>query len=204
MFYYLNGKLALAEPNTAVLDCGGVGYRLTVSGSTLGHLAGKLNAEVRLYTYLAVREDGIELFGFFELAERHAFEMLLGVSGVGPKAAISVLTLLSPAALSVAVATEDKKAISKASGIGPKTAARIILELKDKIAKELSADMSDTDDTGTGALPAESGIFSDALNTLLVLGYSRPEGISALHGLDTEQLGLEETVRAALRRLSQV
>ena len=125
MFYYLNGKLALAEPNTAVLDCGGVGYRLTVSGSTLGHLAGKLNAEVRLYTYLAVREDGIELFGFFELAERHAFEMLLGVSGVGPKAAISVLTLLSPAALSVAVATEDKKTISKASGIGPKTAARI-------------------------------------------------------------------------------
>ena len=204
MFYYLNGKLALAEPNTAELDCGGVGYRLTVSGSTLGHLAGKLNAEVRLYTYLAVREDGIELFGFFELAERHAFEMLLGVSGVGPKAAISVLTLLSPAALSVAVATEDKKAISKASGIGPKTAARIILELKDKIAKELSADMSDTDDTGTGALPAESGIFSDALNTLLVLGYSRPEGISALRGLDTEQLGLEETVRAALRRLSQV
>ena len=137
MFYYLNGTLVHTDPNTAVIDCGGVGYRLTISGSTLGHLAGKLNTEVKLFTYLAVREDGMELYGFSDLKEKTAFEMLIGVSGVGPKAAVAILTLLSPDRLSAAILSEDQKAISRAVGVGPKTAARVILELKDKVSKQI-------------------------------------------------------------------
>lgn len=201
MYYYLNGTLVYADLNTAVIDCSGVGYRLTVSGTTLGHLAGKLNTEVRLYTYLAVREDSVELFGFYDQNEKTAFEMLIGVSGVGPKAAVSILTLLTPDQLTSAILCEDQKTISKANMVGPKTAARVILELKDKIAKQLSVASSSA---SVADIPTDqtSAVLSDAMNTLLVLGYSRPEATAALRGLDTGNAGVEDIIRQALRRLA--
>ena len=138
MFYYLNGNLEYRDATTCVIDCGGVGYKLTVSLVTSDLLVNKMNQKVKLFTHLAVREDGIELFGFGTNEERTCFNQLIAVSGVGPKAAMSILSTLSPDRFSLAVCSEDVKAISKAPGIGTKTAQRIILELKDKISKDNS------------------------------------------------------------------
>ena len=136
MFYYISGTLAHKSMGFAVIDAGGVGYRMTVSQNTYDKLPLAGNP-AKLYNYLAVREDGIELFGFYDETELSSFQMLITVSGVGPKAAMSILSLLTPEKFALAVCTEDTKAISKASGIGPKTAARIVLELKDKLMKDI-------------------------------------------------------------------
>ena len=136
MFYYISGKLAMLMPGFAVIDAGGVGYRLSISQNTYDSLprsAADAEKVVKLYTWMAVREDDVELFGFASETELSSFKMLLTVSGVGPKAALSILSLLTPEKFALAVCTEDKKTIAKANGVGPKTAARIILELKDKL-----------------------------------------------------------------------
>lgn len=203
MLYYLNGTLAMTELNTAVIDCGGVGYKLTISGNTLGRLASKLNTQIRLYTYMQISEaNGVELFGFYDTEELSAFKLLLSVSGVGPKAAMSILTLLTPDRFALAVTGEDAKTLSRAQGIGAKTAARIVLELKDKMNKEFSGTIegSTSEDSQVGA---ESGKLSDAQNTLLVLGYSRSEAIAALRGIDISALSLEDIIREALKRLTR-
>ena len=147
MFYYINGKLTHLAPGFAVLDVGGVGYRLTVSGTTYNAMPPRSASNppsVRLYTHLAVREDDIELFGFATEAELSSFRMLISVSGVGPKAAMSVLSFLTPEKFALAVCTDDRKTIAKANGIGPKTAARIILELKDKMLRENGGELPNT------------------------------------------------------------
>lgn len=198
MFYYLNGTLAMTDMSTAVIDCGGVGYRLTISGSTLGHLSGKTGENVKLYTHLAVREDDIELFGFFSLEELSAFRMLISVSGVGPKAAMSVLSLLSPEKFAIAVSSGDTKGLSKAPGVGAKTAARIVLELKDKISKEIKTETSAGDDIVT---ETDSSKLGDAMNTLMVLGYTRSEAMTALKKVNIESLSLEDIIRESLKLL---
>ena len=129
MFYYLNGELAVRDINYCVIDCGGVGYQLTISLITSESLASKMNQRVKLYTYLAVREDGVEMFGFGSNEERTAFNLLTSVSGVGPKAAMSILSIMTPERLSLAIINDEAKAIAKAQNIGAKTAARIILAL---------------------------------------------------------------------------
>ena len=136
MFYYVNGMLAHKEPGFAVIDCGGVGYRLTVSQNTLAALdrASARESKVKLFTYMAVREDDVELFGFYTEEELTAFRQLIGVSGIGPKAAMGVLSAFTPDGLARAVCTEDVKAIAKSNGVGAKGAARIVLELKDKMS----------------------------------------------------------------------
>ncbi len=204
MFYYINGKLAALEPGVAVIDVGGVGYKMTISQSTYSamppHLSVKEAPTVKLYSYMAVREDDVELFGFISLEELSAFKMLITVSGVGPKAAISILSQLSPAKLAIAVCTDDKKAISQANGIGPKTAARIILELKDKLKGQLDGDESDeqiTSDFGE----ATSSKLSDAQDALAVLGYSKAEAMTALKTIDTQSLELDEIIKLALKKL---
>ncbi len=205
MFYYIRGKLAVLKPGLAVIDAGGVGYRLTVSQNTydaLSRATGNSDDEVRLYTHLAIREDDWELYGFFGEAELSSFKMLLTVSGVGPKAAVSILSLLTPEKFALAVCTEDKKSISRASGVGPKTAARIILELKDKLIKETPP--MEADETISDAItrPGTSqGRFNEALDALIVLGYSRSEAMLALQGLDIAALELEDIIRAALKKL---
>ena len=205
MFYYISGKLALATPSVAVIDAGGIGYKLTISENTYNSLPARHTQgtpEVKLYTYLAVREDDVELFGFHSEAELNSFKMLLGVSGIGPKAAISILSLLTPEKFAIAVCTEDRKTIAKANGIGPKTAARVILELKDKLLKE--TDLSATaDDTVTvvAQMPASSSKMRDAQDALLVLGYSKADVQRALSTIDTQSLEVSEIIKKALTKL---
>ena len=202
MFYYLNGSLELCEANTAVIDCGGVGYKLTITLNTANMLASKLNQKVKLYTHLAVREDGIELFGFGSNEERSCFNQLTTVSGVGPKAAISILSTLAPDKLTLAIATEDIKAISKASGIGPKIAARVVLELKGKISKEMmSAATADTQ--FTAADMPQSSALSEATEALMVLGYDKNTVLSALRGIDVKNKDVGEVIKLALKKLSR-
>ncbi len=205
MFYYISGKLALANPTTAVIDAGGVGYKLTISENTYNYLPPRHTAEApnaKLFTYLAVREDGIELFGFASETELASFKMLLSVSGVGPKAAISILSLLTPEKFALAVCTEDRKTISKANGIGPKTAARIILELKDKLLKETDLnDAANASIESASPVKTGSGKLSEAQDALMVLGYSRSEALNVLKNIDTQNLGLEEIIKKALKLL---
>ena len=206
MFYYIKGKLAHLDPTYAVVDAGGVGYKLTISASTHSqmppHRSVSEKPEVTLYSYMAVREDGIELFGFATEEELDSFKMLITVSGVGPKAAISILSLLSPQKLALAICTDDKKAISKASGIGPKTAARIVLELKDKL-KNVTVldgdDMLDTDDIGLTSSAADKR--SDAVSALTVLGYTRSEAESVIRKIDISSLEVDDIIKEALKKL---
>ena len=205
MFYYVSGRLAAATPSMAVVDVGGIGYKLTISENTYNSLPPRPTQDspsVKLFTYLAVREDDIELFGFHSEAELSSFKMLLGVSGVGPKAAISILSLLTPERFALAVCTEDRKMIAKANGIGPKTAARIILELKDKLMKETDLSSAVNDSVGASApVPTNMGKLSEAQDALMVLGYSRAEAQNVLKNIDTQSLGLEEIIKKALKML---
>lgn len=205
MFYYISGKLAALEPNFAVVDAGGVGYKMTITQNTYSAMPPRLTVneapQVKLYSYMAVREDGVELFGFISNEELSAFKLLITVSGVGPKAAISILSQLSPAKLALAICTEDKKAIAKASGIGPKTAARIILELKDKLKNQLSDEDYAENITEGAVTPAASSKLSDAQDALAVLGYSRNEALSALKSIDTDSMELDEIIKLALKKL---
>ena len=206
MFYYISGKLAHLDPTFAVVDAGGVGYKLTISGSTHAamphHLTVSEPPTVKLYSYMAVREDGVELFGFASEEELSSFKLLITVSGVGPKAALSILTQLTPQKLAIAICTEDKKAIAKANGIGPKTAARIVLELKDKLKQQtvFEGDEVISLDEATD-LGGSSGKRKDAEDALAVLGYSRGEASSVLRTIDTQSLELDEIIRQALKKL---
>lgn len=205
MFYYISGKLAKLDGSFAVVDAGGVGFKMTISKSTYFRLSGTAEAPtVKLYTYMAVREDGTELFGFATEEELSAFKLLITVSGVGPKAAISILSTLSPEKLALAICTEDKKAISQANGIGAKTAARIILELKDKLKADGvgASDDNSLSSLGAdiGAAPDKSGKLSDAQDALTVLGYSRSEAARVLATIDTS-LELDDIIRLALKKL---
>lgn len=206
MFYYISGKLAHLDPTFAVVDAGGVGYKLTISGSTHAAMPHRLTVseppEVKLYSYMAVREDGVELFGFASEEELSSFKLLITVSGVGPKAALSILTQLTPQKLAIAICTEDKKAIAKANGIGPKTAARIVLELKDKLKQQtvFEGDEAISLDEATD-IGGSSSKRKDAEDALAVLGYSRSEASSVLRTIDTQSLELDEIIRQALKKL---
>ena len=202
MYYYLSGVLAYKDLNGCVIDCGGVGYKLTISTITSEKIASSVGAAVKLFTHLAVREDGIELFGFIDDDERSCFNKLITVSGVGPKAAINILSTLSPAELVSAIASENTKAIAKAQGIGAKTAARIILELKDKIGLDFS--MPDAATLTAGSVSLASGVgknLSDATEALLSLGYDKSSIMRAVGGIDTAKLDVGEIVRLALKKL---
>lgn len=206
MFYYIRGTLAMLDPTFAVVDAGGVGYKLTISQTTHDamppHLTVSEPPTVKLLTYMAVREDGVELYGFATQEELSAFKMLISVSGVGPKAAMSILSLLTPEKFALAVCTDDKKTISKANGVGPKTAARIILELKDKLTKETSLQGIDLRASAGNAAAhtAPHSALNDAIDALMVLGYSRAEAMDALRGVDPNT-SLEELIRLALKKL---
>ena len=198
MFYYISGILAHREAGFAVIDCGGVGYKLTVSQNTLSELdKGALRSDrAKLYTYMAVREDDVELFGFYNEEELSTFKLLLTVSGIGPKAAMGVLSAFTPEGLARAVATEDTKAIARANGIGSKGAARIVLELKDKLSY---AGDTDTVQTVVSApAPKKNSKLTEAAEALTALGYSRAEVNGVLAKINTANMDSGEIIRAAL------
>lgn len=209
MFHYIKGLLTVSTPSYAVVEAAGVGYRLTISETTyraLPRASMTEPQEVRLYTYFSVRENDVELVGFRDERELSSFRMLLSVSGVGPRAALSILSLMTPEKFALAVCTEDKKAISKAPGVGPKTAARIILELKDKLMKETRMDDDDlsaaiTDHTSEAAGAPARGKLTEAQDALLVLGYSRAEAQNVLRGMDITAMSLEDIIKEALKKL---
>ena len=203
MYYYVKGELTYSDQSTAVVECAGVGYKLTISLITSDVLSRKRGEIVRLFTHLSVREDGIELFGFLSEEERNVFNLLTAVSGVGPKAAMSLLSSFSPDKLIFAVGTEDVKSLAKANGIGGKTAARIVLELKDKVSVDLFRESAATAAKPDGTLleaTKKNGKLSEATEALSALGYDKSQILSALRGLDIEKMTLEEIITAALRK----
>lgn len=200
MFEYLSGILKYRTGEYCVLDVGGVGFRIYTS-SLAAAAVGNVGEQVTFYTYMSVKEDDISLFGFASREELASFEILISVSGVGPKVALAVLTAMTPSDFSLAVATGDYKAISRSKGVGPKLAQRIILELKDKIAK----DLRDGGQT-PGEPPAVSTVFpgyisEDAVSALMVLGYSSKEAADAVRKVYQDGMSLEETVRLALKNI---
>lgn len=195
MYYYIKGKLALRGENYIVIDAHGVGYMIYTSLNTIQNV-GVQGSEVTVYTYLNVREDAHELYGFATLEEKTLFMQLLSVSGVGAKVALSVLSVLTPAAFAQAVIFDDIKAITKAPGVGPKVAKRIVLELKDKIKKvdiEAGGKAESINEVGSDSR-------SEAISALLVLGYSITDAQSAVAGVDAS-LTVEEIIKQALVRL---
>ena len=197
MFYYLKGTVGHLAPNLAVIDCGGVGYACRTTSYTLSTL--QTGESAKLYTYLNVREDAMELYGFASENERNCFQMLIGVSGVGPKAALSILSATTPEGLATSIITGNEKALMVAQGIGKKIAQRIILELKDKLSKGQLPVEESYGGTGVTVIPQDK--TSEASAALAVLGYNPAEIAAALKGLDLEKLTLEEIVRQALRKM---
>lgn len=202
MFYYLNGTLAVLEVGMAVIDCDGVGYLCNISARTEQRLMSQTGKTVKLFTYLSVREDAMELFGFAEQSEIAMFKNLISVSGVGAKTALGVLGAVSPEKIAYAVSVGDVKAI-KAPGVGPKMAARIILELKDKIAKGFVSDdgagLEISADTGASV---KGNKLSEARDALVALGFSRQEAEGLMRRIDCTKLGVEEIIREALKLLN--
>ena len=199
MFYYLSGIIAEIQPHLAVIDCGGVGYACATTNHTLSHL--QKGEKAKLYTYMHVGENVLGLYGFSSLSELNSFKMLIGISGVGPKAALAILSVSTPETLAMSIITADEKALTVAPGIGKKIAQRIILELKDKIAKEqLSGTGSVTSGIG-GNQMSFTNKSAEAAAALNVLGYSTAEVTAALKGVDIEQLPLEEIIRACLKKM---
>lgn len=199
MFYYLEGTVAELLPYLAVVDCGGVGYACKTTNNTLAAL--KKGQKGKLYTYLHVGEGIFDLYGFSSQNELNSFKLLLGVSGVGPKAALAILSVGTPETLAMAIVTGDEKALTAAPGIGKKIAQRIILELKDKMAKETSSGLDFSGGKGVPAPAVFSNKATEAAQALAVLGYSSQEVNTALKGVDVENLSLEEIIRQSLKKM---
>ena len=196
MFYHIEGTLAEVGQNLAVIDCGGVGYGLNVTLNTLSCI--KPGERTKLYVSEIVKEDAFDLYGFYTKSEKRCFEMLISVSGIGPKAALSILSANTPEGLALAIMNNNEKALTVAPGIGKKIAQRVILELKDKISK----------DTGPAELqipvvntPAEGGAVNDAVTALTVLGYSGSEIAPVLKRIDVTGLNTEQIIKAVLKQM---
>lgn len=194
MYYYIKGTLVQKGDNYLVVDANGVGYMIYTSLTSLADV-GETGRNVTMYTYLHVREDVMDLYGFAAVEEKNMFMHLISVSGVGPKAALAILSVTTPAKFAVAVVTNDVKTITKASGVGPKMAQRVILELKDKLKTEdFDIDM----DEDIGEIPSDNK--NEAISALIVLGYSPSDAQKAVKGIDGT-LNVEEIIKKALSSL---
>ncbi len=196
MIYSVRGEIIHTEPSLAVIECGGVGYACRTTMNTLKQIGS--SGEARLFTYLHVREDAVDLFGFADTAELSCFKQLLSVSGVGPKAALSILSDLTPSKLALCITTGDSKTLTRCQGIGAKTAQRIVLELKDKVAKEQH--ISAVDFAAQPAVVAGGNNVSEALTALCVLGFGMPQAQSAIAGVSPDA-SVEEIIKYALKNL---
>ncbi|MCI5604104.1 MAG: Holliday junction branch migration protein RuvA [Clostridia bacterium] len=194
MYYYIKGELAVKDTGFVVVDNSGIGYLINTSLQSIQN-AGEIGSEITMYTYLNVREDSQDLFGFTTIEEKNTFLNLISVSGVGPKAALSILSVVTPAQFAVAVVTDDVKTITKASGVGPKLAQRVILELKDKMKNE---DLQI--DSGSNVEINGTDNRSEAISALVVLGYSANDAAAAVKNIDAS-LSVEEIIKKALAAL---
>lgn len=199
MFYHLNGIVSDIDLNLAVIDCNGVGYAVNTTTNTLSRL--KLNDKAKLYISECIKEDSFDLYGFATLGEKRCFEMLLGVSGIGPKAAQAILCATTPEGLALAIMNGDDKAITAAQGVGKKIAQRVILELKDKVSKKMGGSSMFEMPAVITQTASDSKSKNDAIAALMVLGYGTAEINAALRGLDIGTMETEQIVKAALKNL---
>ncbi|MCL2408832.1 MAG: Holliday junction branch migration protein RuvA [Oscillospiraceae bacterium] len=197
MFYYLEGAVAIIAQNLAVIDAGGAGYACMTTANTLSRL--KAGKKARLYTYCYIKEDAFDIYGFHDLNEKRCFELLISVSGVGPKAALSILSSSTPESLALAIIGEDETALTIAPGIGKKIAQRVILELKDKVSKESATLKAAGYVPPSGEAGQAGSKLNDASAALAVLGYSSGEISAAMRGVDMQSLTVEEIVREVLK-----
>lgn len=200
MLYSVRGKLIYSTPNTAVVECGGVGYNCQTTRNTIKTL--KPDSEVMLYTYLNVREDAVELFGFATKTELDTFKTLISVSGVGPKAGLSICSALTPEEIAMAVASDDVKTLTMAQGIGKKTAQRIVLELKDKFAGVSLSSDNLMQGAAAAASNVTSGNIPKAIEALGVLGYTPADVSPVLAELDGS-LPVEQLIAKTLRQMGR-
>lgn len=197
MIYSLNGEVTHLAQNIIVVECGGVGFECRSTSSAVSRA--NIGEKLKLYTYMNVREDAMELYGFADESELNCFKMLISVSGVGCKVAIAILSDLSPQEFALAVVNDDSKKITRAQGVGPKLAQRIVLELKDKLKKDSSFTMTDIPQINLDA--KASNAVAEALTALMVLGFTNAQAQKALEGLDGE-MSVQELVKEGLKRLS--
>ena len=199
MYYYVSGEVAHVEPYLAVIDCGGVGYACRTTTFTLSQI--KKGDKAKLFTYLSVREDAMDLYGFASSEELKLFQQLISVSGVGPKAALNILSAGTPANLALAIITGDEKSLTAAAGVGKKLAQRIILELKDKLTKGQTVSAAGESVAGPAVTIIPQNKLSEASAALAVLGYSQAEINVALKGIDIDNQSLEQIIRLALKNM---
>ena len=194
MFYYLNGTITVLDTGLAVVDCGGVGYACHTTNYTLSKL--QVGKQAKLFTYCNIKEDAFDIYGFSTREELDCFRRLIGVTGVGTKAALAILSVVTPDQFLLAVMTQDEKTLTMAQGVGKKMAQRILLELKDKLAP---AQMELAGAQMESAVPVRGSKTAEATAALVGLGYSQTEAAAALKGLDVENLSIEDIIRQALR-----
>lgn len=199
MYYYVSGQVSHVEPYLAVIDCGGVGYACRTTAYTISQI--KKGDRAKLFTYLSVREDAMDLYGFFSQEELKLFQQLISVSGVGPKAALAILSSSTPANLAMSIITGDEKTLTRAPGVGKKIAQRVILELKDKLAKGQTVSASGENITMDAVTIIPQNKLSEASAALAVLGYSQAEINVALKGVDVDGQPLEQVIRMALKNM---
>ena len=196
MFYSLSGTLILKDTSIAVIDCGGVAFRCYTTLNTIKELP-QPGETVTLYTYLNVKEDALDLYGFYTSAELDIYKILIGVNGVGPKVGIAILSAFTPDRLSLIISSGDSKSLTQAGGVGPKLAQRIVLELKDKVSGSTAGEgLSDLAVSAQGG-----GAVSEAINALTSLGYTHNEATNALAGVNSD-LSVEELIKTALKNLA--
>ena len=200
MFYSLTGKLVHMEPGVVAIECGGVAFKCFTSMNTQKNMP-RIGETATVYTHLNVREDALDLYGFSTKSELNCYKMLTTISGVGPKAALSILSEMTPECVAMAAASGDSKKFTKASGVGPKLAQRIVLELKDKVAKGFVDGISLEDVAGTAADTPATQSSAQAIAALVSLGYSQSEAALAIAKIDAT-LPVEEIIKLALRSMA--
>lgn len=201
MIAFLKGEIEFIASDYVVISVGGIGYNVFVSGKTLENIS-RTGIEIKLHTYLNVREDAMQLFGFMNKDELDVFKLLITVNGIGPKGALSILSVMTTNELRFAVASEDSKAIAKSPGIGAKTASKLILELKDKLKLEDAISSSFDTDDAVKPISGMSDVKNEASMALVALGYSQTEALRAVKTVEvTEGMGSEDIIKKALRAL---
>lgn len=204
MISYIKGEIIYNDSDSLIVENNGIGYKIIVPAFSAQKLCSQ-KGEVIVYTYMSVREDGITLFGFSSVEERNLYEKLISVSGIGPKAAVSILGVLTPSQLIAAIVSGDSASIARAPGIGKKTAQRVILDLKDKIGNEEIAEVFEGSEAmDISQTAAADDDRSEAVEALIALGYSRSEAVRAVSRIYNEGMDVQKILSAALRELSRL